>query len=342
VNPGEAALRIDPEAEVARIASVLRGQVSETLRRRGIVIGMSGGVDSSVCAALAVRALGRDRVFGLFMPERDSDPSSTELARDFAGRLGIEAVVEDIGPILEAAGCYARRDEAVRLLFPDFEHDWGCKLVLSADRLRPGSLGGYHLVVQSPRGEPERRRLPPTEYRQIVAATNFKQRVRKMMEYYHADRLHYAVLGTPNRVEYHQGFFVKGGDGLADVKPIAHLYKGQVYQVGEYLGVPDSILGRPPTTDTFSMPQGQEEFYFSVPLKELDLILYAREAGIRASDASAWVDRTPEEVQEVYRDIDRKRRTTRYLHTPPLLVNGQVEADGASGDGASSRRRAGS
>ncbi len=334
MNPGIAALRIDPETEVERIAGTLRSQVAETLHRRGIVIGMSGGVDSSVCAALAVRALGPERVFGLFMPERDSDPLSTELASQFAEQLGIEAVVENIGPTLEAAGCYARRNEAVRRIFPDFDHDWGCKLVLPEDRLRPGSLGGYHLVVQSPTGEAERRRLPPTAYRQIVAATNFKQRVRKMMEYYHADRLHYAVLGTPNRLEHHQGFFVKGGDGLADVKPIAHLYKGQVYQIGEYLGVPDSILTRPPTTDTYSMPQGQEEFYFSVPLRELDLILHARETGLHASDASAWVDRTPEEVQEVYRDIDRKVRTTQYLHTPPLLVNGESGIGRAFGDAA--------
>lgn len=319
-NPAHRALELDPHREVERIAGAMRSQVADTLGRRGVVLGMSGGVDSSVCAALAVEAFGPTRVLGVFMPERDSDPASLELARDLADQLGIESLVEDVGPALDGAGCYARRDEAIRRVVPDFGPTWGCKLVLPADRLREGALTVYHLVVQPPGGEPESHRLPPSEYRQIVAATNFKQRVRKMMEYYHADRLHYAVLGTPNRVEFDQGFFVKGGDGLADLKPIAHLYKRQVYQLGEHLGVPPSILGRPPSTDTFSMPQGQDEFYFAVPVRELDVILHAHDAGVDASESAGWIGRSQEEVQAVYRDIVQKRRTTRYLHTPPLLV----------------------
>lgn len=319
-NAALRALEIDPAREVARIAGALRSQVGETLGRRGVVLGLSGGVDSSVCAALAAEAFGPSRVLGLFMPERDSDPASLELGRDLAEELGIEALVEDVGPALDGAGCYARRDEAIRRIVPGFGPAWGCKLVLPADRLRVGALTVYHLVVQPPDGEAETHRLPPSEYRQIVAATSFKQRVRKMMEYYHADRLHYAVLGTPNRVEFDQGFFVKGGDGLADVKPIAHLYKRQVYQLGEHLGVLPTILGRPPSTDTFSLPQGQDEFYFALPVRELDLILHAHDSGVEPSESAAWIDRPEEEVRAVYRDIAQKRRTTRYLHAPPLLV----------------------
>jgi len=323
-NPYDA-LRLDPGAAVRSIATALRHQVAELLGRRGIVLGLSGGLDSSVCAALAVEALGPKRVLGLLMPERDSDPSSLELGRAAADHVGLEAViVEDVTGMLEAAGCYRRRDEAVRRVVPRFQEGWGLKLALPPDRLRGGGLMLHRLIVQPPDGPPESHRIPPAEYRQIVAATSFKQRVRKMVEYYHADRMYYAVLGTPNRLEFDQGFFVKGGDGLADVKPIAHLYKGQVRQLAEHLGLPRQILERPSTTDTYTLPQEQDEFFFPVPLGELDLMLYAHDREIDASEAAGWLNRSSDEVRQVYRDIERKRRASRYLHLPPLLADQDV------------------
>jgi NAD+ synthase len=141
-----------------------------------------------------------------------------------------------------------------------------------------------------------------------------------MMEYYHADRLHYAVLGTPNRLEYDQGFFVKGGDGLADVKPIAHLYKTQVYQLAAALGVPTDVTSRPPTTDTYSLPQSQEEFYFALPTALMDLVLYAHDRGLDAATAAEEIGLTETQVERAFRDIGQKRSTTRYLHLSPLLV----------------------
>ena len=174
--------------------------------------------------------------------------------------------------------------------------------------------------VETPAGERLTKRLTAAAYLQLVAATNFKQRVRKMMEYYHADRLHYVVAGTPNRLEYDQGFFVKQGDGAADIKPIAHLYKTQVYQLAEHLGVPDEIRRRPPTTDTFSLAQTQEEFYFAVPYDVMDLCLYGLNHGVPAAEVAAATNLTAEQVERVYRDIEQKRRTTRYLHAAPALV----------------------
>ncbi|PYP52912.1 MAG: NAD(+) synthase [Gemmatimonadetes bacterium] len=314
------ALRIDSSNAVSRITAALRAQLASSLKRRGLVVGMSGGVDSSVCVALAVAAVGPKRVLGLFMPERESDPESLRIARSFAADLGIEHTTEDIAPILEATGCYRRRNEAIRSVVPEFTDDWGCKLVLPPDRLDADRLNITYLVVQQPGGTMHRVRLPAAEYRQIVAASNFKQRVRAMLEYYHADRLHYAVVGTPNRLEYDQGFFVKGGDGLADVKPIAHLYKSQVYQLAEYLGVPVSVTSRPPTTDTFSLPQSQEEFYYNMPTQTLDIVLHARNEGRAADDVSQEIGFTVEQVERAYADIDQKRMTTRYLHLGPQLV----------------------
>jgi NAD+ synthase len=313
-------LRLDAAAEVERIAEFLRTQLGEVLQRRGFVIAMSGGVDSSVCAALAVRAVGSKRVFGLFMPERDSDPLSLQLARGLAEQLGIDWHCEDIAPILEAAHCYRRRDDAIRRVVPEYGEGWASKIVLPGQRLDTDRLNVFYLTVRSPAGEMRTVRLPATSYLEIVAATNFKQRVRKMLEYHHADRLHYAVVGSPNRLEYDQGFFVKGGDGLADVKPIAHLYKTQAYQLADYLAVPKSITGRPPTTDTYSLPQTQEEFYFSLPMATLDLVLYARNQGWSAEKAAAELELAPEQVARAYADIDQKRTTTAYLHTSSLLV----------------------
>ena len=311
-------LAIDADAEIERIAQSLRAQVLGEFRRRGAVLGLSGGIDSSVVAALCVRAFGKEKVLGLFMPERHSSDDALTLGRLLADSLGIEAIVEDIAPALEGLGCYRRQDEAIRSVVPQYGGDWKCKLVLPSI-LETNRLNVTRLTVQSPQGEVSTVRLTPAAYLQIVAATNYKQRVRKMTEYYHADRLNYAVAGTPNRLEYDQGFFVKQGDGAADVKPIAHLYKTQVYQLAAHLGIPEEIRRRPPTTDTFSMPQTQEEFYFALPYDRMDLCLYALNQGIPAAEVAPLVQLTPEQVERVFKDIEAKRRATKYLHTPPLL-----------------------
>jgi len=315
-------LQLNPTEAAERIAATLRRQVGDVLRRRGLVVAMSGGIDSSVCAGLAVRAVGPEHVFGLMLPERESDAQSLDLASQWAGMLGIDYAVEDISSILDAFGCYRRRNAAIRRAMPEFQDDWRCKVVLSGGRLDSERLNVSYLAVEVPGGELRRVRLPAAEYREIVAATNFKQRARKMLEYFHADRLHYAVVGTPNRLEYDQGFFVKGGDGLADVKPIAHLYKTQVYELAEFLGVPAAIRSRPPTTDTYSLPQTQEEFYFALPAATLDFVLFAHNHGCGAAAVAAELEggRTPEEVARALKDIEQKRATTRYLHLPPLLV----------------------
>jgi NAD+ synthase len=258
-------------------------------------------------------------VLGIFMPERDSAGESLRLGRGVAEGLGIATVLEDISGALEGAACYARQDEAVRSVVPEYGAGWKCKLslpsVIESDRLNVSRL-----TVQSPSGEQRTVRLTAKAYLQLVAATNFKQRMRKTLEYYHADRLGYAVAGTPNRLEYDQGFFVKQGDGAADFKPIAHLYKTQVYQLARHLDVPEEILARAPTTDTFSMSQTQEEFYFALPYGPMDLCLYAHDHGITTSEVAPAVGLSVEQVERVFKDIEGKRRATRYLHAPALLV----------------------
>jgi NAD+ synthase len=314
------ALRLDAESAVAGLVDGLSELVLRRLRKRGAVVAVSGGIDSSVAAALSVRALGAERVLALLLPESESSDDTLELSNLLVSHLGVESVVEDITPLLEAAGCYRRRDEAIAQVVPGYGTGWRAKLVL------PSVLGSerlpiFSVVVESPEGELTQARLTADAYRAVVAATSFKQRSRKMLEYYHADRLDWAVMGTPNRLEYDQGFFVKGGDGLADVKPIAHLYKTQVYQLAEELGIPDEIRSRPPTTDTYSLPQSQEEFYFSVPYQVLDLCLYAHNNGVPAAAVADAAGLAAEDVERVFHDIEAKRRATSYLHESPLLLD---------------------
>jgi NAD+ synthase len=308
-------LTLDLEDKAALLADGLKRAVLEVLRRRGVVVAVSGGIDSACVAALAVRALGPKRVLGLLLPERDSSPESTAYGRALCERLGIAHEVQDIAPALAALGCYARRDAAVRSVFPEFAPGMPWKMVLD-----PGGLNQFYVVVRTPDGADHRVRLTPAAYLEILAATNFKQRTRKMLEYFHADRLVYAVAGTPNRLEYDQGFFVKLGDGAADVKPIAGLYKTQVYALARHLGVIPEILARSPTTDTYSLEQSQEDFYFTVPYATLDLLLWAKNHGVPAAEAAPVVDLPPERVERVYAEIDGKRRATAYLHARPLLL----------------------
>lgn len=312
-------LDLDPGRATEEIVHGLRDSVLRELRRRGAVVGISGGIDSSVVAALCARAFGPERVLGLLMPEADSSPDSLQLGRLLATSLGIETIVEDITATLTAFGCYARRDAAIRKAIPEYGPGWRSKIVLPP-LLGSNRLRTYSVVVESPQGERIQKRLPASAYLEVVAATNFKQRTRKALEYFHADRLVYAVAGTPNRLEYDQGFFVKLGDGAADVKPIAHLYKTQVFRLAEHLGVPEQIRSRPPTTDTYSLPQGQDEFYFSVPYSTLDVCVAARDRGLSASAIAAEVGLSEQDVERVYADIDAKRRVAYYLHRPPLLV----------------------
>ncbi len=312
-------LDIDLAQQADRIGDVLREHVLRQFKKKGLIVALSGGIDSSVVAGLAVRALGKDRVFGLLMPERDSVNETLPLSRSLAEHLQIRFVHEDITPVLEAVGCYTRRDDAIRCVIPEFGSGWKSKIVL------PGVLDTdqyrlFSVVAQSPAGELIEARLTLDAYLGIVAATNFKQRTRKMFEYYHADRLNYAVAGTPNRLEYDQGFFVKLGDGAADIKPIAHLYKTQVYAMARYLGLPEAICSRPPTTDTYSLPQSQEEFYFSLPFDKMDLVLYGKNHDYSAAEIASGMGLRLGQVERVLRDIDAKRRMAEYLHAAPVLV----------------------
>jgi len=306
----------DAPASLERLAEATAAAI-RNLGRRGAVVAVSGGVDSGVVAGICCRAIGPDHVLCLRLPERDVGSASSRLGLELANALGTPTEEEDISGALEALGCYRQRDEAIRTVFSDYEPDWRHKLVRSAPS---GGVVVFSLVVERPDGSTESRRMPPDAYRALLAATNMKQRVRKLLEYSWADRLGYAVIGTPNLLEYDQGFFVKGGDGLADVKPIARLFKGQVYALARELGLPDAIASRSPTTETFSMPQTQEEFYFWHPYEQMDVLVWAHARGDAPEAICERVGLSAEEVGAAYAEIERRRVATAYLHAPAVVV----------------------
>ncbi|MHB1565351.1 MAG: NAD(+) synthase [Acidiferrobacter sp.] len=306
-----------------RAIDTISRQFKETVvrfHRRGAIVAVSGGVDSAVCCALAAHAVGSDRVLALLLPERESSPDSERVAREVIATLGVPFECHDITAALEGFGCYEARDAAVREIVPQYGPGWRCKLTIAGGLT--GQFNHFYLVVAGPNGEHVQQRLGAREYLQIVAATNFKQRTRKAVEYYHADRMNYVVVGTPNKLEYDQGFFVKNGDGAADIKPIAHLYKTQVYALARHMQLPAEVIQSIPTSDTYSLPQEQESFYFALPYWDLDLALWYLEHGRSASELGAALAVDEVTAARIYADIITKRRTTRYLHEAAVLLSG--------------------
>ena len=311
-------LRLDCTAVCEELVANLRSDVRQTLRRSGAVVGISGGVDSSVVLALCVRAFGPKRVLGVMMPEKECSDDSIVLARQLADQFGVETVVENLTNALVGFGCYSRRDEAIQRVFPEYDSSYKAKITLPGNLLESDTLNLFHLTVISPDGEERSKRLDLPEYLQIVAASNLKQRSRMTMLYYHAELRNYAVVGTPNKNEHDLGFFVKWGDGGYDVAPIRHLFKTQVFQLAEYLAVPAEIREATPTTGTYSAPSSQEEFFFRLPFDVMDLLWYALEHDVPVTETAQVMGLTEDQVQRVFADLIHKQRTTQYLRTLPI------------------------
>ena len=309
----------DVESKIRSITQKLEEDIFRIMKRKGAIVGISGGIDSSVSLALAVRALGAERVTGILLPEKDSSEDSKILALKLAEQFGVRTIEENITGALEGFACYRRRDEAVTAIFPEYNpYEYQMKIGINSGSLNRNLPPLFFLTIVDKDGQQKSKLLPAREYLQIVAASNFKQRCRMSMLYYHAERMHYAVVGTPNKHEVEQGFFVKHGDGGADIMPIANLYKTQVYHLAEFLNIPSEIIQRTPTSDTYSAEQTQEEFFFQLPFKEMDLVWYGYENEYDPGDVGKVLEKTKEEIQSIYNSFIRKQKTTEYLRMQPI------------------------
>jgi NAD+ synthase len=313
-------LRIDCEAEADRICAFIREQARE-MKRDGVVIGISGGVDSAVTTTLCVKALDKKNVLGLILPEKESNPISADYASRYAKQLGVNIITIDITPNLDQFRTYQSRDEFIRKIFPEYTSQCKSKIILPADLLSMDAFNVFTLKIEDSKGNVKAARLDRQSMLGIIAATNTKQRTRMVYLYFQAEMNNYLVCGTTNRSEYIQGFFVKYGDGGVDIEPLVHLYKMQIYQLARFLGVNKEIIDRVPTPDTYSLMQSDEEFYFRMPYEKLDFLLYAWENNISLKDVCKVMNLTKEQVKRTFRDFDSKANATKFLHTMPTMLN---------------------
>jgi len=314
-------LKIDPEPETRRICTFIQNQAFTKFRRKGAVIGLSGGIDSAVVAELLVRTLSPERVLGIILPEKESNPISETYARKQADKLGIPIEKIDITDQLKTFGVYEKRDEVIKKTFPEFDDCYIFHISLPQNILEKDRLNYHSITIQDGDKNKKTIRLSGRDWLAISSCQNIKQRTRMINLYYFAEKNNYVVGGTTNKSEVHQGFFVKFGDGGVDIEPIAHLYKTQIYQLARYLGVIEEIINRTPSPDTYSLPVSDQEFYFCLPYQMLDLILYAYENNIPNGEVTNVLNISEAQLSRIYKDIRTKANATWHLRQmPPTLT----------------------
>lgn len=314
-------LKIDVEKETGRVVEFLQEQVKTVYRRTGIVVGLSGGIDSAVMAELSVRAMGRDLVMGLVLPERESNPVSSSYAKAHAEKMGIAHREVDITSTVNSVMAYEQRDDYIRTLVPEYAPGCRYNISLPTDLLERDSFNFYVLQVQLSDGAIKKKRLGFEAFRAITSFANIKIRARMLHLYHEAERRGYAVAGTTNRTEYLLGDFCKYGDGGTDIEALAHLYKNQIYQLADYLGVIPEIIDRSPSPDTFSLPVTDQEFFFRIPFDRLDHLLYAWEHGIGVPETAAALGLGEDAVKRAFTDFTTKNRATAHLRVMPISMD---------------------
>lgn len=313
-------LSIDCQKEAKRIQFFIREQVFTHFKNKGTVIGLSGGIDSAVVSTLCVNALGKEKVLGLILPEKESNPISKTYAYNLAQKLGIHVVEVDITPQLEVLGTYRDRNSIIRKIFPDFDDTYKFNITLPQNLLEKDRISYHTIMIQSLHNETQSKRLSSREWLEISSAQNTKQRIRMINLYRYAEKNNYLVAGTTNKSEVMQGFYVKHGDGGVDIEPIAHLFKMQVYALAKYLKIPEEIINRPPSPDTYSLPVTDEQFYFCMPYELADLLLYAYENHVPEDQVSEVLQLSPDQIKRVFKDFRSKENATWHLRQLPIAI----------------------
>ncbi len=319
-------LNFDADSCVREIASFLSTQLRDSSRNGGFVVGLSGGVDSATTAALACRAVGAGRVFGLLLPERHSSPESIEYAEETAETLGISTEQIELTPVLESLGVYEGLRAALCEVDPDYRSSWPYRIVLPSDLRESRAWNVYHLELFPPDGEPRRHRLPAQILRRLQALTNVKLRLRMTLLYREAESRGYLVAGTTNRCELDQGFFVQYGDGGVDLEPIAHLYKSQVRQLALHFGLSERIALRPATPDTWGADVTDDEFFFRLPYELVDSLLVREDLGLDDQTIATELDLDVDQIVRLRAELARRRKVSAAMRCiPPCLPTNTLE-----------------
>ena len=309
---------------VQSLQNFIHEQVYDNFRKRGIVIGISGGIDSAVAAKLCCDAIGKENVLGIILPEKESNPQSQEFATKYCEKLGIKYEIEDVTSILDSSKIYQTREKIVEKYFPDYNQSCEYRLVFSENFDNDG-LSIPYLEVNDESKQIHKIKLSLNDYFTITAATNIKHRIRMTRLYFYAEKNNFLVTGTTNKAEFQLGYFVKYGDGGVDIEPLANLYKTQVYQLGKYLDVPNEIIERKASPDTWSFDVSDEEFFYSLPYEIVDLMLFAKEKSVTLSDICSTLDLKEEKVKRILNSIERKLQASKTSRIfPPSWNNKDI------------------
>lgn len=308
-----------------KLPPFIQETVENTLKKDGIVIGVSGGVDSALIATLAVEALGNDHVYGLILPEKESSPSSRELAMRLCKKLKIPYGEVPITPMLESFGIYTQKEALIRELFPQYD-----PAVHTTNLFLPPGISTTSLLalpsirLSDENGSISTKRLSAPQYLKLISLQNVKQRTRMIVLYMQAEKMNYSVSGTTNKSELLTGYFVKFGDGGVDLEPIADIYKLQVYKLSELLKIDAKIISRPPSPDTWSHFTSDEDFYLRMPYDILDQLLYAEEHNLPSAIVFKNTGLSASQIESAYKHIHTMKHASLMLQLSPPVYKEQT------------------
>lgn len=305
----------DLEKTVDRITDFIKYEVYDKFQKSGAVVGLSGGVDSAVTAALCTKSLGAEKVLGLIMPEKESEPTSLLHAQKLAQKFNIRTEIVDITPILDSFGVYRCKESIIKNKFPDFNDR--CKYRIVVPPKLKNTIGIPFVEMLDEKNKQHKLKISTTDFLALTAATSIKHRVRMTMLYFHGEKNNLCVIGTTNKSEYLQGYFVKYGDGGSDVEPLVNLYKSQVYQIGRFLNIPEEILTKEASPDVWSFPATDKEFFFSVPYDIVDLLLYAQENNLSVKEIQKFTNLSEENIKNLLHVQSQKYAKSQHMREIP-------------------------
>jgi NAD+ synthase len=307
------------ETKINEVTKFIKNEVFEIYQKKGIVIGLSGGIDSAITAALSTKSIGSEKILGLILPEKESDVNSKNLALQIAEKYNIDTETIDITNILESFGVYENKEKIVKEKFPNYNEK--CKYRVVVPSKLENNIGMPFLEILDDENILHKLKISSFDFLNLTAATSIKHRVRMTMLYNYAEKNNFTVVGTTNKTEYLQGYFVKYGDGGSDIEPLVHLYKTQIYQIANFLKLPEEIINQDASPDVWSFKTSDEEFFYAVPYNIVDLILYGREKNLSINEIIKFSNLESEKIEKLIQFQNQKQNKSQTMREKPHSID---------------------